>query len=50
MPQQDQLTSVLLATYESSEEPNRFWFFNADGSSGQWRATWDASSRSFHFR
>ena len=48
--EKDQLTSIWLATYEPSEKSNRFWFFNADGSSGQWRVTWDAASRGFHWR
>ena len=48
--EKDQLTNIWLATYEPSEKSNRFWFFNADGSSGQWRVTWDAASRGFHWR
>lgn len=37
MPQQDQLNSIRLTTYVSPEKSNRFWFFIADGSSGEWR-------------
>jgi hypothetical protein len=48
--EQGQLTSTWLATYEPREKSNRFWFFNADGSSGEWRLTWDEASRSFNFR
>ena len=48
--EQEQLTNIWLATYEPAEKSNRFWFFNADGSSGQWRVTWDAASRGFHWR
>ena len=48
--EKDQLTTIWIATYEPSEKSNRFWFFNADGSSGQWRVTWDAASRGFHWR
>ena len=48
--EKNQLTTIWLATYEPKEQSNRFWFFNADGSSGQWRVTWDAASRGFHWR
>lgn len=48
--EKNELTSIWLATYEPGEKSNRFWFFNADGSSGQWRVTWDAASRGFHWR
>lgn len=45
-----ELTSIWLATYEPKEKSSHAWFFNADGSSGQWRITWDESSRGFHWR
>jgi formylglycine-generating enzyme required for sulfatase activity len=45
-----ELTSIWLATYEPKEKSNHAWFFNADGSSGQWRITWDEASRGFHWR
>jgi uncharacterized protein (TIGR03067 family) len=45
-----QLTAIWLATYDPTEKTNRFWFFNADGSSSQSRLTWDEASRGFHFR
>ena len=48
--EKDELTSIWIATYEPLEKSNHFWFFNADGSSGQWRLTWDEASRGFHFR
>lgn len=48
--EQGQLTSIWLATYEPAEKSNRFWFFSSDGSTGQWRVTWDAASRGFHWR
>lgn len=46
---QGQLTTIWLTTYEPAEKSNRCWFFNADGSSGQWRVTWDAASRGFQW-
>ncbi|MEI8380875.1 MAG: SUMF1/EgtB/PvdO family nonheme iron enzyme, partial [Planctomycetota bacterium] len=45
-----ELTSIWLATYEPKEKSNHAWFFSADGSSGQWRITWDEASRGFHWR
>lgn len=45
-----QLKTIWLATYEPAEKANRFWFFMADGVSGQWRVTWDEASRGFHWR
>ncbi|MBC7817841.1 MAG: DUF4019 domain-containing protein, partial [Planctomycetaceae bacterium] len=48
--EKDELTSIWIATYEPMEKSNHFWFFNADGASGQWRLTWDQASRGFHFR
>jgi uncharacterized protein (TIGR03067 family) len=44
------LTTIWLATYEPLEKSYRFWFFSSEGWSGQWRVTWDASSRGFHWR
>lgn len=48
--EKDELTSIWIATYEPREKSNRFWFFNADGSSGEWRLTWDEPSSGFQFR
>lgn len=48
--EKDELTSIWIATYEPKEKSNRFWFFNADGSCGEWRLTWDEPSSGFHFR
>lgn len=48
--EKDELTSIWMATGEPGERSNRFWFFNADGSSGEWRLTWDEASSGFHFR
>ena len=48
--EKDELTSIWIATYEPMEKSNRFWFFNADGSRGEWRLTWDEASSGFHFR
>ncbi|MBC8114371.1 MAG: protein kinase [Candidatus Saccharimonas sp.] len=48
--EQDQLTTIWLATYEPSEKSHHFWFFMSDGVNGQWRVTWDAASRGFHWR
>ena len=48
--EKDELTTIWLATYEPSEKSNRFWFFSSEGRTGQWRVTWDASSRCFHWR
>ena len=45
-----ELTSIWIATYEPLEKTNHAWFFNADGSSGQWRVTWDEASHGFHWR
>ena len=46
--EKDELSSIWIATYGTVEKSNRFWFFNADGSSGEWRWTWDEASRGFH--
>lgn len=43
-------TSMWIMTYEPNEKSNRVWFFSADGVTGQWRVTWDANSRGFHWR
>lgn len=48
--EQGQLTSIWIATYEPREKSNRFWFFNADGSSSEWRLTWDETASGFQFR
>ncbi len=45
-----QLTAIWLATYDPTEKTNRFWFFNADGSSSESRLTWDAAASGFQFR
>jgi hypothetical protein len=48
--EKNQLTTIWLATWEPLEKSYRFWFFSAEGWSGQWRVTWDASSLGFHWR
>ena len=45
-----QLATILLANHEQLEKTCPFWCFNADGSTGQWRVTWDAAPSSFHWR
>jgi hypothetical protein len=46
--EKDELTSIWIATWEPTEKSNCLWFFNADGSSGEWRLTWDEGSSGFH--
>jgi hypothetical protein len=48
--EKEHLSTIWLATYEPSEKSYHFWFFSAEGWNGQWRVTWDASSRGFHWR
>lgn len=48
--EKSELTSIWIATYEPKEKSNRFWFFNADGSGGESRLTWDEPSNGFQFR
>lgn len=48
--EKDELTSIWIAIYEPKEKTNRFWGFNADGSGGESRLTWDEASNGFQFR
>lgn len=43
-------TSMWIMTYEPNEKSNRVWFFGHDGGTGQWRVSWDANARGFHWR
>lgn len=45
-----ELTALWLATYEPLEKSHRAWFFYGNGSSSQWRITWDEASREFHWQ
>lgn len=45
-----QMTSLSLMTYEPKESSYHFWTFAKGVYGGQWRITWDASSRAFHWR
>ena len=44
------MTSLSLMTYEPKESSYHFWTFAKGVYGGQWRITWDASSRAFHWR
>jgi hypothetical protein len=48
--EQGQLTAIWLATYEPAEQSNHFWFFHSNGSTGQWRVTWDDAAKQFDWR
>ena len=43
------MTSLSLMTYEPKESSYRFWYFAPGVYGGQWRITWDAASREFHW-
>lgn len=47
---QQRLTSLALQTYDPVEKTYQHWHFAKDVFGGQWRITWDASSRAFHWR
>jgi uncharacterized protein (TIGR03067 family) len=47
--EQGEPTAMMLVTYEPDERSGHLWHFGADGSTGQWRLTWDDSSRGFHW-
>ncbi len=47
---QQRMTSLALQTYDPVEKTFRHWHFAKDVFGGQWRVTWDASSRAFHWR
>jgi hypothetical protein len=47
---QQKMTSLALQTYDRNEKTFRHWHFAKDSFGGQWRITWDASSRAFHWR
>lgn len=48
--EKDELTSIWIATYEPLEKSHRAWVFLGNGSSSQWRITWDEASREFHWQ
>ncbi len=43
------MKSLSLMTYEPKESSYRFWYFAPGVYGGQWRITWDAASREFHW-
>lgn len=43
-------TSLSLMTWEPKERSYRFWFYTKDVAGGQWRITWDAAAKEFHWR
>lgn len=47
---QQRMTSLAIETYEPEENSYHHWHFASDVFAGQWRITWDASSRGFHWR
>ena len=44
------MNTLALMTYEPKEKSYHYWYFASDVAGGQWRITWDASSRGFHWR
>ena len=44
------MTTLALMTYEPAEKSYHYWHFATDVAGGQWRITWDASSKGFHWR
>lgn len=45
-----QMNSLALMTWDAKDNSYRYWHFASDAIGGQWRITWDASSRGFHWR
>lgn len=44
------MKTLAFMTWDEKEKSYRYWHFASDVAGGQWRITWDASSRGFHWR